>query len=54
VTHRENILRAFRSRTVCKHGHPFHERNTYYTPQGHRKCRRCRAIGMAKKNARVR
>jgi WhiB family redox-sensing transcriptional regulator len=27
------------SRTHCKRGHPFNAENTYYTPDGHRRCR---------------
>jgi WhiB family redox-sensing transcriptional regulator len=29
------------SKTHCKHGHPFTVENTYYTPDGHRRCRTC-------------
>jgi WhiB family transcriptional regulator, redox-sensing transcriptional regulator len=29
------------SRTRCKRGHPFDAENTYYTPDGHRRCRTC-------------
>jgi WhiB family redox-sensing transcriptional regulator len=29
------------SKTHCKHGHPFNTNNTYYTPDGHRRCRTC-------------
>jgi Transcription factor WhiB len=29
------------SKTRCKHGHPFTQANTYYTPEGHRRCRAC-------------
>jgi WhiB family transcriptional regulator, redox-sensing transcriptional regulator len=29
------------SRTHCKRGHPFDAANTYYTPDGHRRCRTC-------------
>jgi hypothetical protein len=29
------------SKTHCKHGHPFTAENTYYTPDGHRRCRTC-------------
>jgi WhiB family transcriptional regulator, redox-sensing transcriptional regulator len=28
-------------KTHCKHGHPFNADNTYYTPDGHRRCRTC-------------
>jgi WhiB family transcriptional regulator, redox-sensing transcriptional regulator len=29
------------SKTHCKRGHPFNAANTYYTPDGHRRCRTC-------------
>jgi WhiB family redox-sensing transcriptional regulator len=29
------------SKTHCKHGHPFNADNTYYTPDGRRRCRTC-------------
>jgi WhiB family transcriptional regulator, redox-sensing transcriptional regulator len=29
------------SKTHCKHGHPFDAANTYYTPDGRRRCRTC-------------
>jgi WhiB family redox-sensing transcriptional regulator len=29
------------SKTNCKRGHPFNAENTYYTPDGHRRCRAC-------------
>ena len=29
------------SKTQCKHGHPFNAANTYYTPDGRRRCRTC-------------
>jgi Transcription factor WhiB len=29
------------SKTHCKHGHPFSPENTYYTPDGRRRCRTC-------------
>jgi WhiB family redox-sensing transcriptional regulator len=28
-------------KTHCKHGHQFTAENTYYTPDGHRRCRIC-------------
>lgn len=31
------------SRTQCPSGHPYDEGNTYVTPQGKRRCRRCLA-----------
>jgi WhiB family transcriptional regulator, redox-sensing transcriptional regulator len=29
------------SKTQCKHGHPYNAANTYYTPDGRRRCRTC-------------
>jgi WhiB family transcriptional regulator, redox-sensing transcriptional regulator len=29
------------SKTHCKRGHRFSAQNTYYTPDGHRRCRTC-------------
>jgi WhiB family redox-sensing transcriptional regulator len=29
------------SKTHCKHGHPFDQANTYYAPDGRRRCRTC-------------
>jgi WhiB family transcriptional regulator, redox-sensing transcriptional regulator len=29
------------SKTHCKHGHPFTAANTYYAPDGRRRCRTC-------------
>jgi WhiB family redox-sensing transcriptional regulator len=29
------------SKTHCKRGHRFDSENTYYTPDGHRRCRTC-------------
>lgn len=52
VTQGENTRRGmgfvgvnFR-RTVCANGHPFDEANTYICPNGWRRCRRCRTLGM--------
>ncbi len=39
-------------KTQCKHGHPFDVRNTYYTPDGRRRCRTC--LRQAKRAWRVR
>jgi hypothetical protein len=48
VTHRENMLRGrtiaayHASKTLCDHGHPFDEANTYVRPDGRgRQCRAC-------------
>lgn len=52
VTHRENIIRGIaparasafqRSKTHCKHGHPYSLQNTYVDPRGFRNCRTCLA-----------
>jgi WhiB family transcriptional regulator, redox-sensing transcriptional regulator len=29
------------SKTHCKHGHPYNAANTYYAPDGRRRCRTC-------------
>jgi WhiB family redox-sensing transcriptional regulator len=29
------------AKTHCRHGHPFNRENTYYTPDGRRRCRAC-------------
>jgi hypothetical protein len=34
------------AKTSCPHGHPYDEANTYVSPQGHRKCKACRRLGM--------
>ncbi len=36
------VARHFNAdKTQCKHGHPFDLANTYYTPDGRRRCRAC-------------
>jgi WhiB family redox-sensing transcriptional regulator len=36
------VARHFNAdKTHCKHGHPFDLANTYYTPDGRRRCRAC-------------
>lgn len=45
----ENAGRAHkrkRNEFACNKGHSWNLENTYYTPQGHRKCRACRREGM--------
>lgn len=37
-----------RKRTHCINGHPFNEANTYWNKRGHRACRRCRQICVAR------
>jgi hypothetical protein len=32
----------FKSKTHCKHGHPYDEANTYYCSRGWRQCRQCK------------
>lgn len=48
TTQRENNLRAPTSlttvnvaKTLCAHGHPYDEANTYHMPNGGRDCRKC-------------
>lgn len=42
VTHAENQRRAGAALTACRRaGHPYDEENTYRTPQGERRCRKC-------------
>jgi hypothetical protein len=48
VTHDENMARALpwnyqRNKTHCPQGHPYDEANTYWHPNGSRKCRTCRS-----------
>jgi WhiB family redox-sensing transcriptional regulator len=33
------------SKTHCKRGHPYNAANTYYTPDGRRRCRTCLRLG---------
>lgn len=61
VTPRENVLRSDTTvsalalaKTHCKHGHLFDERNTYYTKQGWRQCRRCHVRQQTELNRRKR
>jgi hypothetical protein len=42
VTLAENIRRAKRRLTHCKHGHEFTQENTYWRKEGRRMCRACR------------
>lgn len=42
VTLAENIRRAKRRLTHCKHGHEFTEENTYWRKECRRMCRACR------------
>lgn len=40
--HRDHPAHHFNaSKTQCKYGHPFDEANTYYAPDGQRRCRIC-------------
>jgi hypothetical protein len=54
VTARENVLRggmpngALSRRTHCGRGHPFDAANTYYRPDGGRRCRKCAALQVAR------
>lgn len=59
VTHRENNMRGDRyaqgapnrSKTHCRHGHPFDERNTSVRPTGARRCRACEAAAARRRKA---
>jgi hypothetical protein len=49
VTPLENFQRApsgglWKRADVCKQGHPFDEKNTYYNPSGSRACRACHVV----------
>jgi hypothetical protein len=45
---------AKRAQTHCKQGHEFDEVNTYINPDGTRRCRECRRIGMRGSKAKAR
>lgn len=58
VSHRENTLRGTGNSaraalaTHCPQGHPYDDANTYVVPKsGHRQCRTCRAVQLAKRDA---
>lgn len=58
VTHRENVKRGAvnagryqRSKTHCKHGHPFDEENTLVVPDGSRQCRECNRLRQRRERA---
>jgi WhiB family redox-sensing transcriptional regulator len=40
-SHRASASHPQASKTHCKRGHRFSPENTYYTPDGHRRCRTC-------------
>ena len=58
VTMRENLLRgdSMAGRNArkerCKNGHDFTPENTYVTPEGWRRCRKCRDYALARHYAR--
>jgi hypothetical protein len=60
VTERENVLRGgmpnagLSKRTHCGRGHAFDEANTYYRPDGGRRCRKCLAIQVRRSARRYR
>lgn len=41
------------AKTHCPQDHPYDDVNTYWTPEGHRQCRICRALRLAESNAKV-
>lgn len=41
VPHSTNTSRASATITACPRGHPYDEENTFYSRDGHRKCRQC-------------
>ena len=60
VSHKENVRRGKtgevnshrqRSKTECKHGHPFDAKNTYYRSRGSRGCRTCNRCQAANRKA---
>ena len=44
VTPGENVIRYARTITHCVNGHEYVAENTYMTPSGHRRCRRCARV----------
>ena len=36
------------TKTHCRHGHPYDAANTYYAPNGERRCRACRRARLAR------
>jgi hypothetical protein len=42
-------IRFLSERTHCRNGHPYDEANTYRTPKGARRCRRCNAAAQRKR-----
>jgi len=41
------------TKTHCKNGHEFNEKNTYYRSSGARTCRKCNLIGVIKYKRRI-
>jgi hypothetical protein len=58
VTQGENTLRGMspsainKRKTHCLRGHPYDAANTYYQPDGNRRCRTCKVIHRERYNAR--
>lgn len=42
-------IRFLSDRTHCRRGHPYDEANTYLTPKGARRCRKCNAAAQRKR-----
>lgn len=53
VTTQENTRRWNATITHCKHGHPFDEANTHWTPNGRRVCRKCGVAKSARHSPKV-
>lgn len=54
VTRQVNVQRAYAIRTHCPYGHLYDEANTYRNAEGHRKCRKCHALGERARTQRLR
>lgn len=48
-----NASRPHREKTHCTHGHEYTTENTYFTKEGHRRCRKCNRTGPVAKYKRI-